>query len=201
MSNIDKIADLAELWGKCCIGHHKSKDHHFYINQVFTCGNIEYSVEHYSYLMEDFSKTFDTLKAAELYLITKIAEQISDRANQSIRRMDSGDYDSEYDDGGKDYWSNILKQLDTIKSKPYDCDVNEINEKERLSNIERRYNFLQSDLNEAAKLLDEQNIPKSNKTDENEDFFNFDYSLSHRIQMLIEKSQIKKENRKKHGTA
>lgn len=111
MDNNQLIIKLTKLWYTLLVDHHKDKDCHFYINKVYSYGELPiYSVEHWGYIIGDFeSEEFNTLEEAEQYLIKQLCYYIDKEIKIWLHN------DNNFDIIPKSFWENKLKQLENIK--------------------------------------------------------------------------------------
>jgi hypothetical protein len=179
----EKISLLSELWGKCLVDYHKSRDTFHYINIQYSFGGVSYRVEHYGYVASTYEQTFNTLKAAQLYLVEQLQNQIYETATTTKYECESDNYDP-LSHKTVQYWDNILTTLTEIKGKPVNENLDEVNRIEQLNNTERLYHLLEYQEKEAHAILDKAGIPRY-------DIHNLDlaYSISYRVELLHQKKK------------
>jgi hypothetical protein len=185
MTKSEYIQKLQEIWCKCCAGYHKSNDIAHYINIRYSFGGVEYEVFHNAYIGKDIIQTFNTLDAAQNYLIQELKVQIQDRICFEISRCKDLTDESEMP---LSYWEEVEKAFYPIKDmKPDSIQEQDINFEEEYWNLKKENEYLKHQIDLSKKILDDYNIPKTM----DEEFFNMEWSLNYRIELLIDKLQKK----------
>jgi hypothetical protein len=114
MTNLDKIAELNEIWYMSILGGgsgHKDRDCHFYITQIFSYGGIgKWTVAHHGYINHHYQETeWDTYEECQVELIKLLKYSILEELNWYIEH---------YGDPEWDQHNNYNKeQLEDLKKK------------------------------------------------------------------------------------
>jgi len=111
MTNLDKIADLNEIWYGLLCGHYKDRDCHFYITQTFSYGGKgQWTVAHHGYVIHNYEETsFDTYEECQVELIKLLKDSILEEVSWYIEHYG----DPEWDQHNK----CNLEQLEDIKKR------------------------------------------------------------------------------------
>lgn len=182
MTKNEKITRLNGLWCSTLVEHHKNRDCQHFLYMEYCFGGIEYIAEHFGYVASEYSEHFHTLNAAQDYLIKKLQEQIREECNHQLYALERPDeYDTNKD---KNYWNNILTELDKIKDLVTDDIESKVNE-EQYHDMERKYNSLQFHYGLAEEVLDKNEIPQFSK-----EYPEMLYSINYRLELLIKKLKL-----------
>ena len=168
------ISKFNQLWCKCCAGHHKDRDVRHFIEQEYVFGDIRYNVYHAAYIGDEIKGQFDTLEAAEQFLIGELKVQIQEQCQHEKWSQDN--------DGDKDFdYATVLKELSELKIESPQCE----NFEEKYLNLLQQYNSLKYDHDNSTYYLDSLKVPAEGK-----EIPELKYSLCYRIELAL-KNQIK----------
>lgn len=115
MTNLEKIAELNEIWYSSILGGgsgmHKDRDCHFYITQSFSYGQPgQWAVQHHGYINHKYEETsFDTYEECQIELIKLLKDSIIEEVSWYLEHYGDPEWDqhTKYD----------KEQLEDIKKK------------------------------------------------------------------------------------
>jgi len=187
MTKSEKIQSLQEIWCKIVgMDHHKNCDIQHWMSIRYSYGDVEYRAEHGAYIGESFDKSFNTLIAAQNYLISELSRQIREELNSIMYRCERPD--EYYVVKSMDYWNKLDEEFQQINSIiPSDKPDKEINFEEEYWNLKRRYEIIKYDIDLITDLLDKNDIIKYDKN-----YPEMEYSVNYRVELLINKLKYEK---------
>lgn len=111
MQNLDKIAELNEIWYGLLSGSYKDRDCHFYITQIFSYGNKgKWTVAHHGYINHSYEETeWETYEECQLELIRLLKTSILEEVNWYIIHYGDPEWDQ--------HEKYNLEQLQNIKNR------------------------------------------------------------------------------------
>jgi hypothetical protein len=114
MTNLEKIAELNEIWYSSILGGgsgHKDRDCHFYITQSFSYGKPgQWSVAHHGYINHSYEDTvWNSYEEAQLELIKLLKYSILEEVNWYLEHYGDPDWDQ--------HEKYNLEQLEELKKK------------------------------------------------------------------------------------
>lgn len=180
MTNSEKIQELSEIWGRCCTGHHKDRDIRHCITQEYYFGNLKYRVEHFAYIGTNINGSFNTLVAAQNYLIKELHNQIKEQIDWNIESFKNpGEYDTEQT---LEYWGKMMVRFIQIRNQIIDNIPGQINFEEEYWKLKKQNELLNYSNKRIEEILDDFKIKKYDEGD-----MEMEYSLDYRIRLLINK--------------
>lgn len=177
----EKIQELSEVWGQCCTGHHKSKDHVHIIEEYYQYGKLDFNVLHYAYIGNDINQSFNTKRAAQEYLCRELISQIEKQIKNNIEICENPNWGET--DQPLDYWLSLQKTFELVRN--YECSDSpaQTNWEELYLDIKQKYESQKHDLDLVNKILDENNIPKFDS-----DYPELEFSVNYRLELLLMKN-------------
>jgi hypothetical protein len=120
MTNLDKIANLNEIWYGFLCGHYKDRDCHFYITQTFSYGKPgQWTVAHHGYVNPRYEETsFDTYEECQVELIKLLKNSILDELAWYVEHYGDPEWDQ--------HEKYNLEQLEDITKKVLELVPDEI---------------------------------------------------------------------------